>query len=208
MNSLVHGAALREHVSLAGMTTFNVASTARYFAEIRSATDLLPIIASSMLREHRFLILGKGSNILLPEFFDGIILKNCIKGISVLRDEEDALLQVGAGEDWNRGVHVHLVVYIRKACSKPFSYYQCQKPGSPFINTDCCRQVIFLERHEIMCELVRNRHANEILIPSRSPDALMPLCPYALMPLCPYALVLLAVVGSECAEIFFLLQLL
>ena len=48
------------------------------------------------------LFLGGGSNILLMNDFDGLVLKNEIKGLEVvLENEEKSILQVGGGEIWH-----------------------------------------------------------------------------------------------------------
>ncbi len=48
------------------------------------------------------LILGGGSNILFTKDFDGIVLKNEIKGIEkVKEDEEYVYIKAGAGESWH-----------------------------------------------------------------------------------------------------------
>ena len=51
------------------------------------------------------LILGGGSNILFTQDFDGIVLLNSIKGISVVdENENEIILEVGAGENWHEFV--------------------------------------------------------------------------------------------------------
>jgi UDP-N-acetylmuramate dehydrogenase len=51
------------------------------------------------------LILGGGSNILLTNDFNGIVLKNDVMGIDeVKEDEEHVYLKVGAGENWHKFV--------------------------------------------------------------------------------------------------------
>ena len=48
------------------------------------------------------LILGGGSNILFTKNFDGIVLKNEIKGIEkVKEDDESVYIKAGAGENWH-----------------------------------------------------------------------------------------------------------
>ena len=51
------------------------------------------------------LILGGGSNLLFTSNFDGIILKNEVKGIRVVKeDEHHVYVQAGAGESWHKFV--------------------------------------------------------------------------------------------------------
>ncbi|MEI8059541.1 MAG: UDP-N-acetylmuramate dehydrogenase, partial [Ferruginibacter sp.] len=51
------------------------------------------------------LILGGGSNILFTKNFDGIVLKNELKGIELLKEDEHYVyVKVGAGENWHQFV--------------------------------------------------------------------------------------------------------
>lgn len=86
------------NISLKKYNTFGIDAYANYFAVCKNTEEL----------EHVFnnhsstLILGGGSNILFTRNFDGLVLKNEIKGIEkVGEDETDVYLKVGAGENWN-----------------------------------------------------------------------------------------------------------
>lgn len=51
------------------------------------------------------MILGGGSNVLFTEHFDGIILKNNLKGINRIQEnEENVQLEVRSGENWHQFV--------------------------------------------------------------------------------------------------------
>ena len=51
------------------------------------------------------LVLGGGSNILFTKDFDGIVLKNEVKGIELVReDDEHIYVKAGAGENWHQFV--------------------------------------------------------------------------------------------------------
>jgi UDP-N-acetylmuramate dehydrogenase len=48
------------------------------------------------------LILGGGSNILLTKDFDGLVMKNEIKGIELIREDDEYIyVKAGAGENWH-----------------------------------------------------------------------------------------------------------
>jgi UDP-N-acetylmuramate dehydrogenase len=50
-------------------------------------------------------LLGGGSNILLTKNFDGLVLKNEIKGIELIKEDDHHLyVRAGAGENWHRFV--------------------------------------------------------------------------------------------------------
>lgn len=82
--------------------TFGVNVSAKFFALIDSIDDLLSIIQDNNYSTIPILVLGGGSNILFTQDFDGIVLKNNLKGISVVdENENEIILEVGAGENWH-----------------------------------------------------------------------------------------------------------
>ncbi|RPD42474.1 UDP-N-acetylmuramate dehydrogenase [Chitinophaga barathri] len=96
---------VQENVSLRQYNTFNLDATARYFAAFHSREALEEILADPQYKHTRKLILGGGSNILLTKDFDGLVLKNEIKGIhTVSEDEDHVYVKAGAGENWHQFV--------------------------------------------------------------------------------------------------------
>ncbi|MBO9155096.1 UDP-N-acetylmuramate dehydrogenase [Chitinophaga sp. GCM10012297] len=96
---------IQENVSLRQYNTFNLDATARYFAAFHSREALEEILAGPQFKYTPKLILGGGSNILLTKDFDGLVLKNEIKGIhTVSEDEEHVYVKAGAGENWHQFV--------------------------------------------------------------------------------------------------------
>jgi UDP-N-acetylmuramate dehydrogenase len=94
---------IQENISLKQFNTFGIAAKARYFASFSSAEDLSELLASDSRLPT--LILGGGSNILLTKDFDGMVLKNEIKGITELHeDSEYVYVKAGAGENWHQFV--------------------------------------------------------------------------------------------------------
>lgn len=90
-----------ENISLRPYNTFRIDATARYFSTFSSIEDLenLPLVNS------RLLVLGGGSNILLTQHFDGLVLHNRTMGIEeVHEDERYIFVRVGAGENWHEFV--------------------------------------------------------------------------------------------------------
>ena len=94
-----------ENVSLRPYNTFGIDATARYFASFDSPAALQAILEDPKWEAVPKIILGGGSNILLTKDYDGLVLKNEIKGIKVIKeDEEHVYVQAGAGENWHRFV--------------------------------------------------------------------------------------------------------
>ncbi|MBX6381161.1 UDP-N-acetylmuramate dehydrogenase [Thermoflavifilum aggregans] len=96
---------LEEHYSLKKHNTFGVEACARYFAPIRQMEELEELLIADLWKSMPTLVLGEGSNILFTRDVDGLVLKNEIKGIAVIRETADEVwLKVGGGENWHRFV--------------------------------------------------------------------------------------------------------
>lgn len=94
---------IQENISLRPYNTFGIDTKARYFASF-SDTDELEETLNFKLQTSN-LILGGGSNILFTKDFDGLVLKNEIKGIAELHeDSEYVYVKAGAGENWHQFV--------------------------------------------------------------------------------------------------------
>ncbi len=93
---------IARNVSLQPFNTFAVAASANYFAAITSSEDLRTVLEDAAVAGQPRLILGGGSNILFTRDFDGLVLKNEIRGIQVVKeDDELAWVRAGAGEGWD-----------------------------------------------------------------------------------------------------------
>jgi UDP-N-acetylmuramate dehydrogenase len=98
--------------SLKKYNTFAINAFAKYFSSFSTVEELLQLL-DTKLQQSLFntqpLILGGGSNILLTTDFDGLVLKNNIRGIENIREDKDHIyIRVGAGENWHRFV-VHCI---------------------------------------------------------------------------------------------------
>lgn len=94
---------IRENISLRPYNTFGIDATARYFTSFQNADELKELFGPDANIPDSKLILGGGSNILLTKDFDGIVLKNEIGGITVIReDEEHIYVKAGAGVNWHQ----------------------------------------------------------------------------------------------------------
>ncbi len=88
-------------VSLKPYNTFGIGVTAKYFAEIRSAEDFLELQQHKVYKDHPALILGGGSNVLLTKDIDGLVIKNNLKGIELVKeDTQHVYVKCAAGEVW------------------------------------------------------------------------------------------------------------
>ncbi len=75
---------------------------AAHFAAFGSTEELLSLLQEPTLVRQPPLILGGGSNVLFTKDVTGAVLKNDIKGISkVAEDDQFYYIQAGAGENWH-----------------------------------------------------------------------------------------------------------
>ena len=96
---------LLENISLKPYNTFGIDARAKYLASFSSLEELQEVLNNQSLALHNSLVLGGGSNILLTKDVDGLVLKNEIKGIDIVsEDEEYVYVKVGGGENWHQFV--------------------------------------------------------------------------------------------------------
>ncbi|WP_082886680.1 UDP-N-acetylmuramate dehydrogenase [Flavisolibacter tropicus] len=96
---------IRENISLQPYNTFGLDANARYFAPFETIDELTTLLNYKLPATTPRLILGGGSNILLTRDFDGLVLKNEVGGIEVVKeDEEYVYVKVGAGINWHEFV--------------------------------------------------------------------------------------------------------
>ena len=92
----------QENKSLKELNTFGIECQAKYFIEIKKESDLSQLYNEKLFQSEKKLVLGGGSNILLTKKFDGLIIKNSIKGYETIFEDDNFLeLKVGAGENWH-----------------------------------------------------------------------------------------------------------
>jgi len=94
---------IQENFSLKPFNTFHIDARAKYFASFSNVEQLTELITYNL--KLKTFVLGGGSNILFVKDFDGIVLKNEVKGIEVIKeDDEHVYVRVGAGENWHQFV--------------------------------------------------------------------------------------------------------
>jgi len=93
---------IRENISLRPYHTFGIDVYAKYFTSFSSIEGLKEILNSQFATLNSQLILGGGSNVLFTKNFDGLVLKNEIKNIEVVNEDDDFVdIRSGAGENWH-----------------------------------------------------------------------------------------------------------
>ncbi len=90
------------NIDLKNFTTFGVSANAKKFATFSTEEEARNLTKNN---NEALLILGGGSNVLLTQDFNGLVLKNEIKGISIIeKNNVTVVLKVGAGEEWHNFV--------------------------------------------------------------------------------------------------------
>ncbi|PLK44095.1 UDP-N-acetylmuramate dehydrogenase [Emticicia sp. TH156] len=93
---------VQTNVSLKPYNTFGLEATAKYFVEVSGIEQLHAILNDPAYQQTERLILGGGSNLLLTQDFDGIVIKIAIKGIEKIKEDKEYIwLKAGAGEVWH-----------------------------------------------------------------------------------------------------------
>lgn len=93
---------IQENVSLKRFNTFGIDAAARHFAVFKTTEELTELLSNKTVLDNQKLILGGGSNLLLTKNFDGIVLKNEIKGVELIsEDEMHYYVKSNAGEVWH-----------------------------------------------------------------------------------------------------------
>jgi len=91
-----------ENTTLLPYNTFGIDVKADYLIEYDSVNDLQKALKSAIVKSHRILPVGSGSNLLFLGDFKGIVLHSAIQSIDLLtEDENSVLLEVGSGVVWD-----------------------------------------------------------------------------------------------------------
>lgn len=90
---------IQKNISLKPFNTFGIDVEAKSFSSVTTVDDLKTVLSQN---EEELLIVGGGSNLLLTKDFDGLVIDNQIKGIEILKeDENNVFIKVAAGEVWH-----------------------------------------------------------------------------------------------------------
>ena len=92
-----------KNISLKPYNTFGIDATAKFFTEIKSVDDYRAVLDDKKLSGEKKLILGGGSNILLTQNYDGLVIRNCIPGIEVASETDHfVIVKASAGVVWHQ----------------------------------------------------------------------------------------------------------
>ncbi len=97
---------IKENISLKPYNTFGIDAKAKYFSAFSSTDELEDLLSGKKSKtQNTKLILGGGSNILFTKDFKGLVLKNELKGIELIKEDENHYdIKAAAGENWHEFV--------------------------------------------------------------------------------------------------------
>lgn len=94
---------IQHNVSLKPFNTFGIDATAKHFATFTNEADLEELLAANV--SNNVLVLGGGSNVLFTQDYDGLVARNEVMGVAVLKeDAKHVYVRAGAGENWHQFV--------------------------------------------------------------------------------------------------------
>lgn len=91
---------------ISSYTTFKIGSQAEFFVVLRDEGDLVEALEFARSKRLRVFVLGGGSNVLITKKIKGLVVKNEIKGIKVIRRNKNSfLVRSYSGELWSHLVN-------------------------------------------------------------------------------------------------------
>ena len=96
---------ISSNVSLKAYNTFGIDAYAKYFTALRSMQDIQKLFSSNEYSTNEHLILGGGSNLLITQNVNALVIKNELKGIEIVKETNDhVFVKCAAGEVWHEFV--------------------------------------------------------------------------------------------------------
>ncbi len=91
---------IKTNASLKAYHTFGIEQTCSYLAIVESVEDVVRLFQNPTFMGLPKLFLGKGSNVLFTEHYEGVVIINRLAGKVVKETEAHYLLHIEGGEDW------------------------------------------------------------------------------------------------------------
>ncbi|MBA3662724.1 MAG: UDP-N-acetylmuramate dehydrogenase [Bacteroidetes bacterium] len=93
---------ITEHENLRPFNTFGIEVFCDYFTELNAISEFSELTKNEIYLNNNRLIIGGGSNILFTKDFNGLVIKNNLKGKEILaEDDQEVVVKIGAGESWH-----------------------------------------------------------------------------------------------------------
>ncbi|MEN0059248.1 MAG: UDP-N-acetylmuramate dehydrogenase [Bdellovibrio sp.] len=96
---------IQTQYDLSSLNTLQLRSQADHLVELRTPQDLEEVLSDSSLKKMPWHILGGGSNVVLPSFIQGLVLKTAAEGFSLNEEDSQAwFVEAEAGVNWHQFV--------------------------------------------------------------------------------------------------------
>ena len=93
---------IQQNIPLRQYNTLGIDAIAKLFASFTSTEELKELIENNPISGKAPLILGGGSNMLFKDHVNGLVLKNEIPNLTVVKEDADHVyVKAGAGENWH-----------------------------------------------------------------------------------------------------------
>jgi UDP-N-acetylmuramate dehydrogenase len=93
---------IQQNIPLRQYNTLGIDAIARHFAAFSSVDELSELIENNPITGTPPLIIGGGSNILFKNDVKGLVLKNNIPGLNIIKEDTNHVyVKAGAGENWH-----------------------------------------------------------------------------------------------------------
>ncbi|MGL5682276.1 MAG: UDP-N-acetylmuramate dehydrogenase [Marinifilaceae bacterium] len=93
---------VKENYNIRKYNTFNIDVKCKYFVESDNEQDFLEFVSMYEFEPSEILVLGRGSNFLFTEDFDGTIFYPTMHNIQITHEDNDYVyVRVGAGYEWD-----------------------------------------------------------------------------------------------------------
>jgi len=100
---------IQENIDLQDYNTLSIPCTAHRYCEVYTDAQIIAAITYARKSKLAILVLGHGSNIVLAQDWQGLVLRQCVSGWTTLEeDDESVTIRVAAGENWHQFVHESL----------------------------------------------------------------------------------------------------
>ena len=91
---------IKEDYSLSQLNSFRISHTAKYFCEVVTTEDCFEAIDFASQRNLDIHILGEGTNIVISQNYQGLVIKISLRGIKSINN----LVSIASGESWHESV--------------------------------------------------------------------------------------------------------
>jgi UDP-N-acetylmuramate dehydrogenase len=93
---------LLKDISLKSFNTFGIDVSAKYFATFTTTDELKELLTYQSTSKNKYFVLGGGSNVLFLKNINGVVIKNELKGIELIKeDAHHYYVKAAAGENWH-----------------------------------------------------------------------------------------------------------